>query len=217
MSITLFLVDDHTVVREGLRALLEAQPDLKVVGGATTGREAVGQVSRLRPDIVLMDINMPDLNGIEATQQIRQVCPTTQVIILSMHATAEYIQRALQAGAQGYVLKESVGSEVIEAVRTVHAGQRYLNPKVSNRLINDIISAREPGQVSNPLTSLSPREREILQLVVEGNSSIDIAIALSLSPNTVDTYRSRLMRKLGMSDVPSLVKFAIRHGLTSLE
>jgi DNA-binding NarL/FixJ family response regulator len=217
MSITLFLVDDHTVVREGLRALLEAQPDLKVVGGATTGREAVGQVSRLRPDIVLMDINMPDLNGIEATQQIRQVCPTTQVIILSMHATAEYIQRALQAGAQGYVLKESAGSEVIEAVRTVHAGQRYLNPKVSNRLINDIISAREPGQVSNPLTSLSPREREILQLVVEGNSSIDIATALSLSPNTVDTYRSRLMRKLGMSDVPSLVKFAIRHGLTSLE
>jgi DNA-binding NarL/FixJ family response regulator len=217
MSNPLFLVDDPTVVREGLRALLEAQPDLKVVGGATTGREAVGQVSRLRPDIVLMDINMPDLNGIEATQQIRQVCPTTQVIILSMHATAEYIQRALQAGAQGYVLKESVGSEVIEAVRTVHAGQRYLNPKVSNRLINDIISAREPGQVSNPLTSLSPREREILQLVVEGNSSIDIATALSLSPNTVDTYRSRLMRKLGMSDVPSLVKFAIRHGLTSLE
>jgi DNA-binding NarL/FixJ family response regulator len=217
MKITLFLVDDHIIVRDGLQALLEAQADFKVIGGAATGREAVQKISQLCPDVVLMDINMPDLNGIEATQQIRTRCPGTQVIILSMHASGEYIQRALQAGAQGYVLKESAGSEVIDAIRTVHRGERYLNQKVSNKIISELIFARETNRSGNPLASLSPREREILQLVVEGKSSADIAATLSLSSNTVDTYRSRLMRKLGLSDVPSLVKFAIRHGLTSLE
>jgi DNA-binding NarL/FixJ family response regulator len=217
MSITLFLVDDHTMVREGLRFLLGAQADFEVIGGAATGREAVSQVSQLCPDVVIMDISMPGLNGIEATRQIRATCPATQVIILSMHATAEHAYRALQAGALGYVLKESAGIEVINAVRAVHAGQRYLNQKISNMLINDYVHPREPDEAESPLVRLSPREREIVQLVVEGKSSAEIARILYLSPGTVDTYRSRLMQKLGLNDLPSLVKFAIQHGLTSLE
>ncbi len=217
MSITLFLVDDHTMVREGLRSLLEAQADFEVLGGAANGREAVSQVSQLCPDVVIMDISMPGLNGIEATRQIRATCPATQVIILSMHATAEHAYRALQAGALGYVLKESAGVEVINAVRAVHAGQRYLNQKISNMLINDFVHPHESGEAEGLLARLSPREREIVQLVVEGKSSAEIARILYLSPATVDTYRSRLMQKLGLNDLPSLVKFAIQHGLTSLE
>jgi len=217
VTITLFLVDDHTIVREGLRSLLEAQADFEVLGGAANGREAVSQVSQLCPDVVIMDISMPGLNGIEATRQIRATCPATQVIILSMHATAEHAYRALQAGALGYVLKESAGVEVINAVRVVYAGQRYLNQKISNMLINDFVHPHEFGEAEGLLARLSPREREIVQLVVEGKSSAEIARILYLSPATVDTYRSRLMQKLGLNDLPSLVKFAIQHGLTSLE
>lgn len=217
MTITIFLVDDHTIVREGLRSLLEAHNDFEVLGGAANAREALQQVKHLCPRIVIMDISMPGLNGIEGTQQIRALCPATQVIILSMHATAEHAYRALQAGASGYVLKESAGAEMITAIRTVCAGQRYINQKIANKLISDFVHAREPGQVEDPLARLSPREREIAQLVVEGKSSGEIAKILYLSPNTVDTYRSRLMQKLDLNDLPSLVKFAIQHGLTSLE
>jgi DNA-binding NarL/FixJ family response regulator len=217
MTITVFLVDDHTIVREGLHTLLEAQADLEVLGGAANGRDAVQQVTNVCPDVVVMDISMPGLNGIEATRQIRQTCPDSQVIILSMHATAEHALRALQAGALGYVLKESAGVEVISAVRAVHAGQRYLNPKIANKLINHLVNPDEVDETEDPLARLSPREREIVQLVVEGKSSAEISKILYISPNTVDTYRSRLMQKLGLNDLPSLVKFAIQHGLTSLD
>ncbi|MFN8459297.1 MAG: response regulator transcription factor [Anaerolineae bacterium] len=217
MSITIFLADDHAVVRDGLRFLLEAQADLRVVGDASNGREAVHQVAHLCPDILIIDIAMPELNGIEATRQIRDICPTTRIIILSMYATDEHVFRALQAGAQGYILKESAGVEVINAVRAVHAGQRYLSQKISERVIDNYIRQQHFGLAENPLARLSPREQEILQLVVEGKSSAEIAETLSLSPNTVDTYRSRLMQKLGLSDLPSLVKFAIQHGLISLD
>jgi RNA polymerase sigma factor (sigma-70 family) len=217
MTITIFLVDDHTIVREGLHTLLEAEADFKVLGGAANGRDAVQQVTRLCPDVVLMDISMPGLNGIEATRQIRQTCPASQVIILSMYATAEHALRALQAGALGYVLKESAGVEVINAVRAVHAGQRYLNQKIANKLINHLMQPAEVKETEDLLARLSPREREIVQLVVEGKSSAEIAKILYISPNTVDTYRSRLMQKLGLNDLPSLVKFAIQHGLTSLD
>jgi DNA-binding NarL/FixJ family response regulator len=216
-SITIFLADDHAVVRDGLRYLLEAQPDLTVIGDAANGRDAVRQVAQQCPDVVIMDIAMPELNGIEATQQIRQSCPATQVIILSMYATVEHIGRALQAGALGYVLKESAGLEVVEAVRAVQAGRRHLSQKISNQVIDNYVRQREAGSATNRLDRLSLREREILQLVVEGKSSAEIAKVLSLSPKTVETYRSRLMRKLGLKDLPSLVKFAIQHGLTSPE
>jgi DNA-binding NarL/FixJ family response regulator len=217
MSITVFLADDHAVVRDGLRALLEAQPDISVIGDAANGREAVRLVAQLCPNVVVLDIAMPDLNGIEAARQIREVCPPTQVIILSMYSTTEHVFRALQAGACGYLLKESAGIEVVNAVRAVHANRRHLSQKISDRLIDDYVRQRQAAEAKGPLARLSPREREVLQLVVEGKSSAEIAGILSLSLKTVETYRSRLMRKLDISDLPGLVKFAIQHGLTPLE
>jgi len=217
MTITIFLADDHAVVRDGLRFLLEAQQDIDVVGDADNGRDAVHQVTQLQPDVVILDIAMPELNGIEAARQIREACPSTQIIILSMHSTSEHVFRALQAGARGYLLKESAGIEVVNAVHAVRAGQRYLSQKISDQVIDDYVSRREVFEVESPLARLSPREREILQLVVEGKSSADIAETLFLSPKTVETYRSRLMQKLDIGDLPSLVKFAIQHGLTPLE
>ena len=215
--ITVFLADDHAVVRDGLQFLLEAQPDIRVVGDAADGREAVRHVARLCPDVVVMDIAMPELNGIEAAREVRYVCPAAQVIILSMHSTTEHVFRALQAGARGYLLKESAGIEVVKAVRAVHAGHRYLSQKISDQLVDDYVRQRQSAETVSPVSRLSPREREVLQLVVEGKSNVEIARILSLSPKTVETYRSRLMHKLGISDLPGLVKFAIQHGLTPLE
>ncbi|HET9669597.1 MAG TPA: response regulator transcription factor [Casimicrobiaceae bacterium] len=212
--IRIVLADDHAVVRDGLRVLLQAQPDFEVVGDAANGREAMRLTQQLHPDVVVMDIAMPELNGIEATLQIHDVAPATQVLILSMHSTTEHIFRALQAGARGYLLKDSAGAEVVDAVRVVHAGRRYLSPKIASTVIDDYISER---QRASPLDSLSRRERQILQLVAEGKSSAEAAAMLFLSPKTVDTYRSRMMQKLGIADVPSLVKFAIQHGVTQLD
>jgi len=216
MAIRVLLVDDHAVVRDGLRFLLEAGGNITVVGEAADGRQAVRQVQALLPDVVVMDIAMPELNGIEATEQIRQACPSTQVVILSMYATKEHILRALRAGANGYLLKESAGQEVVDAIRAVRAGRRYLSQSITETVIDDYVHERQAPPAQSPLERLSSREREILQLVVEGKSSTEIAEILYLSPKTVETYRSRLMRKLGLSDLPSLVKFAIQHGLTPL-
>jgi len=216
MSITVFLADDHAVVRDGLRALLEAQHDIQVLGDAANGRDAVRRVAELRPDVVIMDIAMPELNGIEATQQILDLCPSTQVIILSIFSTAEHIFRALEAGARGYLLKESAGIEVVKAVRAVHARCRYLSQKISDTAIEDYLRQRNSVKVKSPLARLSPREREILQLVVEGKSSAEIADSLPLSIKTVESYRSRLMKKLGIHNLPGLTKFAIQHGITPL-
>jgi DNA-binding NarL/FixJ family response regulator len=213
MSITVFLADDHAVVRDGLRVLLEAEPDIEVVGDAPDGHEVV----ELRPDVVVADIAMPGLNGIEAAAQIREACPSTQVIILSMHATSGHIRHALQAGARGYLLKESAGAEVVHAVRAVITGHHYLSQQVADKMVEDYLDQDEASEARDPLTSLTQREREVLQLVAEGKSSAEIAGILSLSPKTVDTYRSRLMEKLDISDLPALVKFAIRHGLISLD
>lgn len=211
-SVTILLVDDHTVVRDGLRALLESQGDFQVVGVADSGRLAVQLARDLSPSIVLMDIAMPDLNGIEATRQIIECCSGSRVVILSMYATSEYVYRAFQAGALGYVLKESAGSEVINAIQVVNTGKMYISQK-----IKDTLGERFPHQKNSPLESLSAREREVLQLMVEGKTSVQIAEILSLSPKTVDTYRSRIMTKLELKDIPALVKFAIQHGLTTLE
>jgi RNA polymerase sigma factor (sigma-70 family) len=217
MTIKVFLADDHTVIRDGLRFMLEAQGDITVVGDAADGRQAVNQVQKLKPDVVIMDIAMPELNGIEATQQIRQTCPSTQVVILSVYSNAEHIFRALQAGARGYLLKESAGKEVVSAVRTVRVGRRYLSRKIAETMIDDYVHQRESTEAKSPLERLSPREREVLQLVVEGKSSKEIANIIHLSPKSVETYRSRLMQKLNVKDLPGLVKFAIQHGLTTIE
>jgi DNA-binding NarL/FixJ family response regulator len=212
--IKVLLADDHAVVRDGLRVLLEAQSDISVVANAANGREAVRLALQLHPDVVVMDIAMPELNGIEATRQIHDASPSPRVLILSMHSTTEHIFRALQAGARGYLLKESAGTEVADAVRAVHAGRRYLSQKIASTVLDDYISERSRA---SPLDSLSPRERQILQLVAEGKSSAEAAAMLFLSPKTVDTYRSRMMQKLGIGDLPGLVKFAIQHGVTQLD
>jgi DNA-binding NarL/FixJ family response regulator len=217
VTIAVFLADDHAVVRDGLRFMLEAQTDIKVVGDAANGRECVRDVALLCPDVAIVDIAMPVLNGIEATREIGQVCPATRIVILSMHATSEHIFRALEAGARGYLLKESAGVEVVNAVRAVYAGRRYLSDKISERLVDDYVQQRRNDQARSPLASLSLREREVLQLVVEGKSSVEIASILCLSPKSIATYRSRLMHKLGVDDIPSLVRFAIQHGLTPLQ
>lgn len=217
MSITVFLADDHAVVRDGLRSLLEAQTDIKVIDAAADGRETVRQVAQFCPDVVVMDIAMPELNGIETTWEIGKICPSTQIVILSMHSTTEHIFRALQAGARGYLLKESAGIEVVNAIRAVYAGHRYLSQEISDQLIDDYVFQRQTTEAKSPLARLSPREREVLQLIAEGKSNTQIADILSLSSKTVGTYRSRLMRKLGINDLPALVRFAIQHGLTPLE
>jgi DNA-binding NarL/FixJ family response regulator len=217
MRIKVLLVDDHAVIREGLRFLLNAQEDITVIGVAANGREAVNQVRQRCPDVVVMDIAMPILNGIEATQRIKTECPDVQIVILSMYSSSEKIFRALHAGANGYLLKETAGLEIAAAVRTVQAGQRYLSPEVSDKLIEEYVQRRVQDEIKSPLMQLSSREREVLQLVVEGQSSAEIADLLSLSCRSVETYRRRLMQKLGIDNLPNLVRFAICHGLTPLE
>ncbi|MCM0084190.1 response regulator transcription factor [Geomonas sp. Red32] len=205
MPITLLLADDHAVVRDGLRMILDAQEDLKVVGMAADGRSAVREAMDLKPDVVVMDIAMPGLNGIEAASIISRQLPSTYVLILTMHHTSEHVHRALQAGARGYLLKESAGEELLTAVRAVGRGRRYYGSEVP--------VARE----ASPLESLSQREREVLQLVAEGKSSATIATTLSLSAKTVETYRSRIMEKLRVPNMASLIKFALQHGVTAAE
>ena len=217
MSIKVFLADDHRMVREGFRLLLETQSDIKVVGEAGNGRETVRQVVKLAPDIVLMDIAMPDLNGIEATQKISEECPAAKTIILSMFSTTQHISRAFKAGARGYILKESAGDNLIKAVRMVYGGKIFLCEEISEVVVGDYVRKHETAEVVEPLARLTSREREILQLLVEGNTNARIAELLFLSPKTIETYRSHLMQKLGISDLPALVKFAIQCGITSVE
>jgi DNA-binding NarL/FixJ family response regulator len=217
MSITVFLADDHAVLRDGVRLLLEMESDIEVVGDCANGREAVRKVSKLAPDVVILDILMPELNGIEAARQILQDTPSVKIVILSMNSDSEHVFRALQAGVRGYLLKASAGSEVVKAIRTVHAGRRYLSQDISDKMIDAYIHQRETAEANKPLTRLSSREVEVLQLVVEGKSNAEIAAILMLSPGTIKTYRKRIMQKLGINDLPGLVKFAVLHGLTTLE
>jgi DNA-binding NarL/FixJ family response regulator len=210
LKIRVLLADDHAVMRDGLQALLQTAADIEVVGSVGNGREALATAATLKPDVVIMDITMPDMNGIEAAGLLRDKHPEIRIVMLSMHSSSEHVYRALSAGATGYLLKESAGEDIVSAVRAVHAGQTYM----SNAL--ETLERRSTSRAhgAGPLASLSARERQVLQLVVEGLSSAEIATLIHLSPKSVDTYRSRLMKKLGIDDVTGLVKFAIQHGLT---
>ena len=210
--ISVFVADDHAIVREGLSHLLQLQPDLMVVGSCADGRESLQQIIRLLPDVAVLDISMPGLNGIEITAGLTQLGLPVAVVILSMHSSIEHVFRALEVGARAYLQKESAGTEIVNAIRAVHGGRRYLNSRIA-RIVADHVGG---GSGKSPLATLSRREREILQLVAEGHSSTQVGKLLSLSPKTVDTYRSRLMQKLGLTDVVSLVKFAVQQELVPL-
>jgi DNA-binding NarL/FixJ family response regulator len=217
MKIRVLVADDHAIVREGLRVMLGSQPDIEVVGTAANGREAIRLVDTYEPDVAVMDISMPELNGVEAIHQALPRHPQMQVVVLSIHGTKPYIVRALRAGARGYLIKETAGLEVVDAVRAVHRGERYLSQRIADLLTIPSTINLEASSEVGPLEKLSGREREILQLVAEGKTSQEIAERLSISPKTVDTYRSRLMHKIGVKDIAGLIKFAIQHGVISLE
>ena len=214
MTVSVLIADDHGVVAEGLRHLVASQAEMRVVGLAENGRDAVRAAMEVSPDIVLMDHGMPLLNGTEATRLIRERCPGTRVIMLSMYSDAVHVYRALQAGAAGYIVKRSVGKEVVEAIWTVHRGGRYISKQLADSVIDHVVHRSAPD---DPLQRLSSRERQVLQLLSEGFSVVEIAGTLSLSPKTVETYRARMMEKLGIHDLAGLVRFAIQQGVTSLE
>ncbi len=211
MPVQLMIVDDHTVLRQGLKLLFDGTPDLRVAGEASSGAEALALLAASPVDIAIVDLSMPEMNGIEVTQQIRTRWPETQVVVLSMHGSAEFVHRALRAGALGYVLKESAAGELIEAVRAAVAKTRYLSPALRETLIDHMLDQN----TLSPVERLSARERQVLQFLVEGHTSRAIGERLSLSPKSVETYRRRLMQKLGIYDIPQLVRFAIEHGLTN--
>jgi DNA-binding NarL/FixJ family response regulator len=205
------LADDHTIVREGLLSLLHEQQDIVVVGAAENGHEAVEKARRTFPDVVIMDIAMPLLNGIEATRQLTRLVPQTKVIVLTMYVDEEYVLRALQAGVRGYLLKRAAASELLQAIRAVTRGDFYLSSDISRVVVERFLASDDPG--AEEAVALSDRERQILQLVAEGYTNRQISTALGITPKTVDTHRTRLMAKLDIHDTPGLVRYAIRKGL----
>jgi DNA-binding NarL/FixJ family response regulator len=207
----ILVVDDHGIVRDGIRSLLRRQDGMDVVGLAATGEQAVKAALSLRPDVIIMDLILPVLNGIDATQRILASLPQSRIIVLSACCTSEHIYRALRAGAVGYVIKDAAGQELVDAVRTVLAGRQYLSPSVAALLEGDLPAK---AVTRSPLESLSARERDVLHRTVEGYSSAQIALQLSLSPSTIDTYRSRLMQKLGVANRSALIRFAIQHAMS---
>lgn len=201
------LADDHTIVRKGLRMILAAQDDLEVIGEASNGKEAVEQVTLLQPDVVIMDVNMAELNGIEGARRISGVAPRVKVLALSMHRDSVYVREMLRAGAKGYLVKDIDDDALLDAVRAVARGEAYLSPAVANAVLEDYRK-----HVSNPIDLLTPREREVLQLIAEGKTNKEIATHLNLSVYTVEAHRSRLMEKLNLHSTGDLVRFALRNG-----
>ena len=216
-KINLILADDHAVVRSGIRMLLEAQPDIEIVAEAETGKEAVSLVRSLRPDVILMDIQMPDMNGIEATKQIKMSIPETAVLALTMHEDDQYFFEMLHAGASGYVPKRAAPDELVTAIRTVGRGDVFLYPSLATRLVQDYLNRAESGDQPLHYDDLTPREREVLTLIAEGLSNQEIAEQLVISVKTVDRHRENIMRKLNMHSRIDLVKYAIKIGLIDLE
>lgn len=212
MRIRILLADDHALVRQGLRSLLETIGDFEVIGEASNGREALGLIRKFAPDVALMDISMPELNGLDATAHALRDRPDLKVIVLSMHATEAYVLEALRAGARGYLLKDSDASELERAIRAVARGERYLTPAVSHHVIDRFMKA-ERGDAATQREALTPRQREVLQLIAEGKSTREIAERLHLSIKTVETHRSQLMQRLEIFDVAGLTRYALRIGL----
>ena len=210
--IRILLVEDHALVRAGIRALLQRLPGVVVVGESPNGRDALEQVAQLFPDVVLMDIAMPELNGLEATSRLTHLHPRVKVIILSMHAAGEYVGQALTAGAAGYVLKDAGPRELELAIRAVARGEFFLSPRVSRDVVDGYVHGKG-ARPDDPLARLTSRQREVLQLMAEGRSTKEIAHLLGLSPKTIETHRSQLMERLNIHDVAGLVRLAIRTGL----
>lgn len=215
MIIKILLADDHQIMREGLRALIEKKPGMELVGEAENGRTAIKLTHRLRPDVIVMDINMPDLNGIEATRQITAELPDTKIIIFSMHTDFQFVTGALKAGVSGYLQKDSAFEELTQAIHTVMSNQVYLSPKIAGDVVKDYVAKLITDESDKP-TILTMREREVVQLYAEGYSTKHISNRLHISIKTVETHRRRIMEKLGINSIAELTKFAIRDGLTSL-
>ncbi len=212
--IRVLLADDHAMLREGIRLSLEAMGDMLVVAEAEDGASAVQQTAETRPDVVVLDVTMPRLNGLEALRQIKREYPDLPVLILSMHDNETYVLQALQAGASGYVLKRSAARELAAAIRSVHAGDAYLHPGIAKRVITDYVQRLDPAEAAGPLSALTAREREVLQLAADGRTIRQIAARLHLSPKTVEHHRAAAMNKLDLHNQTDLVKYAIRIGLT---
>ena len=207
-KIHILLADDHAVVRQGFKMILAAQPDMEIVGEAGNGREALDLAGQLQPDVIVMDVAMPELNGIEATRRVADVSPRTRVLALSMHKDSVYVREILRAGARGYLLKDSIASDLLAAVRAIARGEGYLSPGVSDAVLNDY-----RRHVTDPIDLLTSREREVLQMIAEGKTNKEIATVLSLSVYTVDAHRGHIMEKLNVHSVTDLVRFAVRAGL----
>ncbi|MCW5983473.1 MAG: response regulator transcription factor [Bryobacteraceae bacterium] len=210
-KIRVLLADDHTLVRQGFRLILSQQRDIEVTAEASTGREAVELCRQLEPDMAILDIAMPEINGVEATRRIRQICPGCNILILSMHKDTAYVRETLRAGAKGYLLKDSVDSELVTAVRAVARGEAFLSPAISAAVLADY-----QKHVTDPLDTVTPRERQLLQMLAEGKTSKDIAAELDISVYTVDAHRSRIMKKLQLRSIGELIRFAIQRRLVPL-
>ena len=206
--IRILLADDHAVVRQGFKMILNAQADMEIVGEAGNGRQAVELAEQLRPDVVVMDVSMPELNGIEATRRLASSVPHARVVALSMHKDSVYVREILRAGARGYLLKDSGAADLVAAIHAVASGESYLSPAVSNAVLDDY-----RRHVTNPIDLLTSREREVLQLLAEGRTNKEIAGVLNLSVYTVDAHRGRIMEKLNLHSISELVRFAVRNGL----
>ena len=216
MTVTVLLADDHPIVRQGLRHLLEAESDLKIVGEASDGLQAVQLTEKFKPNVLIVDMMMPDLNGLEVLRQVKDRSPATCCIVLSMQSADVYVVEALKAGALGYVLKETGPSELVNAVQQVIGGRRYLSPRLSERLIDVLLQAAE-DLTHDPYETLTDREREVLQMAAEGMTTSAIAKRLSISPRTAELHRGRMMDKLGLNNQTELIRYAIKRGILPLD
>ncbi len=216
MNIKVLLVDDHKIVREGLRSLLEKEGDIKIVAEADNGRTAAQRATEMLPDVVVMDIAMPEMNGIEATRRITAENPEIRVLALSMHSARRFVSEALSVGAKGYLLKDCAADELVRAIRTVAADKIYLSPDITDQIVKDYVK-NLPDSPPAALNMLSTREKEVLQLIAEGRNTKEIAFTLNVSIKTIETHRQQIMKKLNLQSVAGLTRYAIREGLTPLE